>query len=182
MTGNSLSGVWKKQDPPQIFSGWKDVANYLGKGVRTVQRYEKELALPVRRPGGKTRGSVVATRAEIDAWIAASPVRDTFEPGTRRGTNSLPSMGSLRTSLGEMRKLREQMVALRSEMVHSVVLLSESLRQMCKRTGQLTAQSIPMTNDNPHPVYGLLGDPVRPPKIVETALRRSQTSAVSGAA
>ena len=30
----------------EIFSGWKDIANYLGKGVRTIQRYERELGLP----------------------------------------------------------------------------------------------------------------------------------------
>ena len=32
-----------EQEMPQvaIISGWKDIANYLGKGVRTVQRYER---------------------------------------------------------------------------------------------------------------------------------------------
>src|SRR5262252_146292 len=32
----------------EIMSGWKDIANYLGKGVRTLQRYEREGALPVK--------------------------------------------------------------------------------------------------------------------------------------
>jgi hypothetical protein len=32
-----------------ILKGWKDIAKYLGCGVRTVQRWEK-LGLPVRRP------------------------------------------------------------------------------------------------------------------------------------
>src|SRR5207245_11548010 len=67
-----------KPEPPQFFSGWKDIAAYLGKGVRTVQRYEIELGLPVRRPAGKSRGSVVATRAELDAWVSASPIREAF--------------------------------------------------------------------------------------------------------
>jgi len=31
----------QKIEPPQVFSGWKDIANYLGMGVRTVQRYER---------------------------------------------------------------------------------------------------------------------------------------------
>lgn len=51
-----------------ILSGWKDIANYLEKGVRTVQRYERDLGLPVRRPAGRARGSVLATRAELYAW------------------------------------------------------------------------------------------------------------------
>ena len=63
----------------ELFSGWKEIANYFGKGVRTVQRYERELGLPVRRPPGKTCGSVMATTAELDAWIAARPVREAFQ-------------------------------------------------------------------------------------------------------
>jgi len=57
----------------EIFSGWKEIANYLGKGVRTVQRYERELGLPIHRPNGKSAGSVIATKVEIDDWVKASP-------------------------------------------------------------------------------------------------------------
>ena len=42
---------------PHFLNGWKEIANYLGKGVRTVQRYERTLALPVRRPSGRSGGS-----------------------------------------------------------------------------------------------------------------------------
>ena len=59
----------------QIFSGWKDIANYLGKGIRTVQRYERELGLPIHRPAGRSRGSVIAIVAELDGWVTASPVQ-----------------------------------------------------------------------------------------------------------
>src|ERR1700722_9471227 len=68
----------KKPEPPQFLSGWKEIANYLGKGVRMVQRYEWQMGLPVRRPAGKPRGSVVATKPELDAWIGASPIREAF--------------------------------------------------------------------------------------------------------
>src|SRR5579863_4012048 len=60
----------------EIFSGWKDIASYMGKGVRTVQRYERELKLPIRRPAGKTKGAVLAFKAEIDSWVKTSPVRE----------------------------------------------------------------------------------------------------------
>jgi hypothetical protein len=59
----------------EIFSGWKEIANYFGKGVRTVQRYERELRLPVRRPAGKSHAAVIATKAELDAWVAAGAKR-----------------------------------------------------------------------------------------------------------
>ena len=52
----------------EIFSGWKEIANYLGKGVRTVQRYERRLGLPIHRLAGASAGSVIATKSELDGW------------------------------------------------------------------------------------------------------------------
>ncbi len=31
-----------------VLNSWKEIACYLGRGVRTVQRYERDLGLPVR--------------------------------------------------------------------------------------------------------------------------------------
>lgn len=61
-------------DRTNILSGWKEISNYLRMGVRTVQRYE-EFGLPVRRPAGRRRGSVIATKTELDIWITARPIR-----------------------------------------------------------------------------------------------------------
>jgi hypothetical protein len=69
----ALAGTHKRVE---VLSGWKDIATYLGKGVRTVQRYEQQFGLPIHRPAGKPEGSVLATKAELDAWIAATPVRN----------------------------------------------------------------------------------------------------------
>jgi hypothetical protein len=54
-----------------VLSCWKDIAQYMGKGVRTVQRWEQELALPVRRPHGRigSKGPVTAHRADLDEWL-----------------------------------------------------------------------------------------------------------------
>ncbi len=51
-----------------FLNGWKEISNYLGRGVRTVQRWE-HLGLPVRRPAGRTRSAVCALPDEIDAWV-----------------------------------------------------------------------------------------------------------------
>lgn len=51
-----------------ILNGWKEIAVYLGRGVRTVQRYELSLSLPVRR----VSGGVIAYRDELDRWLRAS--------------------------------------------------------------------------------------------------------------
>ena len=111
-----------------ILSGWKDIANYLGKGVRTVQRYEEEFRLPVRRPAGRSRGSVVATKAELDAWIAASPVRQQLQMAIKAGPPS--SLAGIRQNLREMRILREQMRDLRSGINRSVCLVQASVVEL----------------------------------------------------
>jgi hypothetical protein len=36
---------------PIQLNGWKEIAAYLGRSVRTVQRWEKDFGLPVRRFG-----------------------------------------------------------------------------------------------------------------------------------
>ena len=53
----------------ELLTSWKEIAAYLGKGVRTVQRWELQFGLPVRRPNEKVKGIVHATREELDHWL-----------------------------------------------------------------------------------------------------------------
>jgi hypothetical protein len=53
--------------------GWKEIAAYLRRDERTVQRWEKERNLPIRRSPGGRRGVVVAYAAELDSWLAGNP-------------------------------------------------------------------------------------------------------------
>ncbi len=56
-----------------VLNSWKEIAVYLGRGVRTVQRYEHDLNLPVRRPWGKSRSAVIALTEELDEWLRHTP-------------------------------------------------------------------------------------------------------------
>jgi Tol biopolymer transport system component len=47
---------------------WKEIAAYLRREVRTVQRWEKTDGLPVHRLYHSKRGSVYALTAELDRW------------------------------------------------------------------------------------------------------------------
>ena len=58
-SGHSLEGR---------LDSWKEIAAYLGRGVRTVQRWERDEGLPVHRLAHEKRGSVYAHREEVDAW------------------------------------------------------------------------------------------------------------------
>jgi len=57
---------------PVQLNGWKEIAAYLGRSVRTVQRWEKEFGLPVRRFGTSRPESVFAFPREIDAWLLSA--------------------------------------------------------------------------------------------------------------
>lgn len=118
----------KLPDVPQFLSSWKEIANYLGKGVRTVQRYEVQFGLPIRRPAARSRASVVATRAEIDAWVAACPIRSEFRLA-RGGVASTSSSAreSVHQAIREMHQLREQTADLRAEIRDALHLLMASL-------------------------------------------------------
>jgi len=118
-----------KNGTPQFLSGWKEIANYLGKGVRTVQRYEREFGLPIRRPAAKPWGSVLATKAELDAWVKASPIREVFRLRPLE-VDCLPEANVIKDGLSQMRRLREEMFALRSELTASVQVLHRTVSNL----------------------------------------------------
>jgi predicted DNA-binding transcriptional regulator AlpA len=62
-------------DRKHYLNSWKEVAHYVGRSERTIQRWEKNLGLPIHRPAGKLRSSVIAVADEIDEWIRNTPAR-----------------------------------------------------------------------------------------------------------
>lgn len=50
--------------------GWKAIAGYLGRDIRTVQRWELKERLPVRRLEHKQRATAYAFSGELDEWMA----------------------------------------------------------------------------------------------------------------
>jgi hypothetical protein len=119
----------------EVLSGWKDIANYLRKGVRTVQRYERELSLPVRRPAGKAKGSVIATRSELDAWVASCSLAD--RPRHPAGAASVLSVcTSLRDRIALMRELAERMKKLKLEVRDSRETVCATIQRIHQDTNR----------------------------------------------
>jgi len=56
----------------RILKSWKEIASYLGVGVRTAQRWKEERGLPVRQPGASRRSAVLGVPEEIDRWLLDS--------------------------------------------------------------------------------------------------------------
>lgn len=84
-----------------VLNSWKEIATYLGRGVRTVQRWEAELQLPVHRPRGKNRSAVMAFRAELDQWLSRTPL----ECDNKESSHALFEIAH------EMRELASQLFA-----------------------------------------------------------------------
>jgi Tol biopolymer transport system component len=56
------------RSPLDRLDSWKEIAAFLGRGIRTVQRWEREEGLPVHRLPHENRGSVFAYRDELSSW------------------------------------------------------------------------------------------------------------------
>jgi tetratricopeptide (TPR) repeat protein len=82
----------RSENPPasesrQRLEGWKQIAAYLQRDVRTVQRWEKTEQFPVRRQMHRKLSSVLALKDELDRWMD----QRCSLPGERAGTTSLPA-------------------------------------------------------------------------------------------
>jgi TolB-like protein len=57
----------------QRLDSWKAIAEYLGRDVRSVQRWERGLGLPVHRVSGEKGGVVFAFTGELERWLQSRP-------------------------------------------------------------------------------------------------------------
>jgi Tol biopolymer transport system component len=72
-------------EPGERLDSWKEIAAFLGRGVRTVQRWEEVEGLPVHRHIHGRGGTVFAYKSELQAWYlqrdsAPSPDGDAAPP------------------------------------------------------------------------------------------------------
>lgn len=109
---------------PEVLNSWKEIAAYLGRGVRTVQRWEHELHLPVRRPRGKERSAVIALKSDIDRWLQKVP------------QGVLPA-DSHRDAHSELRKNTELLMAHTAQLVKQSRILYARMEQSLALTSAL---------------------------------------------
>jgi hypothetical protein len=131
-----------------VLNSWKEVAVYLGRGVRTVQRWESDLGLPVRRPRGKSRSAIIALKPEIDRWLRGVPKEALSKEiiikkphGTAIQAQSLRNNTELLMS--KTRQILERSFALCAQ--------SQNLREQLNRAVSLTAR---FGIKNPAPATG----------------------------
>ena len=111
-----------------VLNSWKEIATYLGRGVRTVQRYERELQLPVCRVGGKSRRSVIALSQDLDTWLRYATIqkRDDIESLAARHVSITAD------SVADHHRLRLRCTQLRSEHAKALATLAQGLSEMVR--------------------------------------------------
>jgi hypothetical protein len=127
----------------QVLTSWKEIAAYMGKGVRTVQRWEAEMRLPVRRPGPE-RHIVIAFPAELDEWVRQGAMG---RNGNGNGPSLLKPYQGLTQQLNryvattaELERLRERMITMMQRLQENrqrTVQLVRGIREVSERGSSL---------------------------------------------
>lgn len=111
-----------------LLSSWKEIAAYLGRGVRTVQRYE-QAGLPVRRLSHGRRSPVVAEARDIDAWLQSAQAHG-FR--VRQSSDQLIFRGALVASVQQARLLRHELMQLRESQNKDLAKLFATIARLEK--------------------------------------------------
>ena len=65
-------------------NGWKAISSELDRSVRTVQRWERELRLPIHRLGNGPRSPVFAFEEELHLWLCEIAGEDLSRQSVRK--------------------------------------------------------------------------------------------------
>lgn len=114
--GRSMNG------PADVLNSWKEIAAYLRRGVRTVQRWERDLNLPVRRPRNRRRSAVIALRSDIDSWLANRVV-------TNGETSQLPAIRNIDERIEFLQRRLSELEAESNRIREELRLLQPKLGQ-----------------------------------------------------
>ena len=91
--------------PEQRLDSWKEIAAFLRRGVRTVQRWEREEQMPVHRLPHAKRGSVYADRSEIARWWESR--RQSLEASADASTPQPPGPGSTPSGVSRLERVTD---------------------------------------------------------------------------
>lgn len=59
---------------PTVLKSWKEISAYLGVSIRTSQRWDRDLGLPIHRTRSKKGSAVLGIKEELQTWLQTRPV------------------------------------------------------------------------------------------------------------
>jgi hypothetical protein len=123
-----------------LINSWKEIAAYLGRGIRTVQRWESELRLPVHRTRGRARSAVMAFKSELNTWMRNGEGRSTRHPLQF----SKSRFDQIQQTFSDLESRRVELEALRARLrTHS-----EQIRMLVRSARELSKKRTEATNGN----------------------------------
>lgn len=127
-----------------LLTSWKEIASYLGKGVRTVQRWEETLGLPVIRPSDSRSGIVMARPSDLAAWLLNGRQRlhRNLDGQSKKDEDTratfIACVEELRRYHKDVRKLCDQMNVARESLRHEV----DRLKFLCEEWNAIRGQTL----------------------------------------
>jgi hypothetical protein len=121
-----------------LLNSWKQISAYLNRGVRTVQRWERTLGLPVHRIRSGNRAPVFAFDHELEQWLrdkagiggmnAGVPTRTPGATLNARQESLLRFTGELRLRLFELeRDVRAQNCATSTSISEALLAIQKTV-------------------------------------------------------
>ena len=112
-----------------VLTSWKEIASYLGKGVRTVQRWERRFALPVHRPNASLKGIVCASPEDLDRWMST---HWSFQPENPASKTNGDGLHTAEIELHASHQLRSQLRTEHRRLLNQLKVSVDTLSQSCQ--------------------------------------------------
>ncbi len=142
----------------QILNGWKEISNHIERGVRTAQRWEVRLGMPVHRPALKDRSAVVAFTDELDRWLSRTAPDTLNENGEGSDEPLLRVHQNLSTLALHTAELASRTRALKEQLRRSLEIqhnriASRMSANLATSSSRNLAGTLPFRpRNNPHPL------------------------------
>jgi hypothetical protein len=129
-----------------LLNSWKEISAYLNRGVRTVQRWERALGLPVHRIRSGNRAPVFAFGNELEQWLrdkAAMGGMNAGVPTRTPGAALNARQESLLRFTGELRlRLLELERDVRAQNCGTSTSIAEALLTIQKTVSSAVAENL----------------------------------------
>jgi len=113
----------------KVLGSWKEIAAYLGKGVRTAQRWEHEFGLPVSRPKTAQKGAVSSSTDELERWL----VTKWEQLGSQKESPAnAGSPNGVAASIRDFRRLRQENRELTHDLTRAMVGLRGEFQELVR--------------------------------------------------
>lgn len=123
-----------------MLSSWKEIAHFFGKGVRTVQRWEKTLDLPIHRPPGAPSNVVLARTSDLEEWMHRGSVRTEMQTESSIETvAALPALEREVARLASLSGVAAEAADTTSSVEERVSALAETVAQVNGKLASGTA-------------------------------------------